>query len=295
MNDGILYVALDVETANPDLGSICQVGLCFFNSNGFCNSWGTLVNPEDEFDEWNVQIHGITEENTKGAPRFIDIFPKLDEFLHSSIVVIHTQFDRIAIERACEKYGIPIREYLWLDSAKVVRRTWAERSLRGYGLKDVASGLGINFKHHDAKDDARAAGEILFHAIKASGICLNDWLSKQYKRISLENPEKGNVERDGDPNGPYFGEKMVFTGTLSIPRKDAANIAAKMGFEVQNGVTKETTFLVVGNQDIRHLNGKEKSSKHRKAEELITNGKALRIIVESDFERLFLKEKSTLE
>ena len=50
-----------------------------------------------------------------------------------------------------------------------------------------------------------------------------------------------------------------------------------------DSVTKHTTLLVVGDQDIRALNGHEKSSKHRKAEELMAKGLPIRILTESDF------------
>jgi DNA polymerase-3 subunit epsilon len=51
-------------------------------------------------------------------------------------------------------------------------------------------------------------------------------------------------------------------------------------------MTSQTTLLVVGDQDIRKLAGHEKSSKHRKAEELITKGQSIRILRESDFKEL---------
>jgi DNA polymerase-3 subunit epsilon len=43
---------------------------------------------------------------------------------------------------------------------------------------------------------------------------------------------------------------------------------------------------VVGDQDIRRLAGHEKSSKHRKAEELIRQGQRIRIVGESDFKSI---------
>jgi DNA polymerase-3 subunit epsilon len=43
---------------------------------------------------------------------------------------------------------------------------------------------------------------------------------------------------------------------------------------------------VVGDQDIAKLAGREKSSKHRKAEELSLAGKPIRIICERDFQEL---------
>jgi DNA polymerase III subunit epsilon len=55
------------------------------------------------------------------------------------------------------------------------------------------------------------------------------------------------------------------------------------GAAVEAGVTKHTTLLVVGDQDIDKLNGADKSSKHRKAETLIEKGQPIRILGEADF------------
>jgi DNA polymerase-3 subunit epsilon len=58
------------------------------------------------------------------------------------------------------------------------------------------------------------------------------------------------------------------------------------GGAVDPGVTKRTTLLVVGDQDISKLGGKEKSSKHLKAEMLIHQGQPIRIIGETDLASL---------
>jgi DNA polymerase-3 subunit epsilon len=52
------FVALDVETANADSSSICQIGLATFEDGCLVDEWSTLVNPEDYFDPFNVSIHG---------------------------------------------------------------------------------------------------------------------------------------------------------------------------------------------------------------------------------------------
>ncbi len=51
-------------------------------------------------------------------------------------------------------------------------------------------------------------------------------------------------------------------------------------------MTKRTTILVVGDTDVERLAGHDKSSKHRKAEELVAAGVAIRIIRETDFRQL---------
>jgi hypothetical protein len=79
-------------------------------------------------------------------------------------------------------------------------------------------------------------------------------------------------KREGNPEAALLGEVLVFTGALEIPRHEAADLAAAIGCEVAPGVTKKTTILVVGDQDIKKLSGHGKSSKHRKAEDLVAKG-----------------------
>ncbi|HSH57222.1 MAG TPA: hypothetical protein VK965_04645 [Halomonas sp.] len=44
--------------------------------------------------------------------------------------------------------------------------------------------------------------------------------------------------------------------------------------------------MVVGNQDLRIVGGVGKSSKHRNAEEMIAKGHPIRILSESDYQRM---------
>ena len=94
------------------------------------------------------------------------------------------------------------------------------------------------------------------------------------------------MKREGHVKGALYGEVVVFTGALGIPRREAADAAAGAGCDVANSVTKKTTMLVVGTQDKDKLNGYEKSSKHRKAEVLIENGVDIQILSENDFSEL---------
>jgi DNA polymerase-3 subunit epsilon len=75
------------------------------------------------------------------------------------------------------------------------------------------------------------------------------------------------IAQSGNPEGALYKEVLVFTGALQMTRSDAAKIAAAVGCLVEEGVTKRTTILVVGDQDALKLAGYEKSSKHRKAED----------------------------
>jgi DNA polymerase III subunit epsilon len=198
--------------------------------------------------------------------------------LSGRIVVSHTAFDRAALRRAITRYELPEIECQWLDSARVVRRTWTNCARSGYGLSSIADQLGIDYRHHDALEDARAAGKVLLRAIKESGIGIEDWLAQSLK------PLGGPICREGNPAGPVYGEYIVFTGALQIPRHEAAAMAARIGFTVSNSVSAHTSVLVIGDQDISRLRpGESLSTKRRKAEALIASGCSIRIIGESDF------------
>ena len=60
------FVAVDVETANPDLASICQIGIVTFENGSLSSAWQRLSDPKAYFYPWNVAIHGITERDVMG-------------------------------------------------------------------------------------------------------------------------------------------------------------------------------------------------------------------------------------
>lgn len=281
------FSAIDVETANPDTGSICQIGIAKFEGGELVEEWVTLVDPEDYFDDVNVSIHGIVPSMVRGKPKLPEIADHLRTHLESTVSVCHTHFDRIALARAFTKYGLQPLSTSWLDSARVVRRTWTDLAYKGYGLANVCDRIGYEFKHHDALEDAKAAGYVLLAAMRESQLDLEAWRKRINRPIFPELSSQGAaIHRDGNPEGDLYGEVLVFTGALELPRSEAANLAASLGCEVAPGVTKKTTLLVVGDQDITKLAGHEKSSKHRKAEELIADGVPIRIITESAFKAL---------
>lgn len=294
MGKNMNFVAVDVETANSDVSSICQIGLAVVLSGKIAKVRTKLVDPEDFFDPRNIRIHGIDERAVQGSPRFRDVYGKIAGYF-AGVVVSHTVFDRTAISRACESCGTRLRYGHWLDSVRVARRAWPEKAQRGYKLGNVAADLGISFRHHDAGEDARVAAEVVLRACADTGLDIDGWLrrvkrpvrrkSKTDRRKPPSDDSQPAAERSGRRE-TGFGEVVVFTGALSITRREAAGLAGLAGCGVEENVTARTTILVVGNRDVRRTGEKEKSSKHRKAETLIGRGHSIRILKESDFLRL---------
>lgn len=283
------FTVIDFETANPCLDSICQIGIVKFEDEKIIQTWDVLVNPDDWFDPYNVSIHGITAEMVSEKPLFSGVYRELKEILENDVIVHHTAFDKTALHRVCEKYNLEMPVVKWLDSAKVVRRTWSQFKDRGYGLYPVSQFLNIEFKHHDALEDAIATGKILIAAIKESDICLDDWLNKIQQPITARNyaKAKDEIKQIGNPDGELSGEVLVFTGSFFMPKKDLSPIAASLGCDVDTTFTNRTTILVVGNQNEKALKGATKSSKHRAAEKRVLEGGQVRILSENDFIDIF--------
>lgn len=281
------FVAIDVETANADMASICSIGAAVFEDGQLTDEWYSLINPKDYFDEVNVSIHGITQADVRGAPTFKAAMSEIELRLRDQIVVTHTHFDRVAMHQAATRWSISGLRCTWLDSARVVRRTWADCARSGYGLSAVCSRIGYTFDHHNALEDAKASGYVLLAAMRDSGLDLDATIKRVVQPIDPSaNGSKISIKRSGNADGELAGEVIVFTGALEIPRREAADLAASIGCEVGAGVTKKTTILVVGDMDVQRLAGHEKSSKHRKAEELAAAGCPIRIIRETDFRQL---------
>lgn len=188
------FIAVDVETANADCASICQIGVALFEDGEVRETREWLVDPEGSFDPMNVSIHGITEADVNGEATFPDVFPELGTLLSERLVVHHTHFDRTALTRAARRYGLTPVDAVWLDSAKVVRRTWSEYSRRGYGLGNVTAALGIAFDHHDALEDAIACGRVLVRAIERSGLSVEEWLVRARQPIRVGEDDFERVE-----------------------------------------------------------------------------------------------------
>ncbi len=279
------FVVIDVETANYDVSSICQIGAVRFMNYEIVDEFSTYVNPEDLFNDFHIGIHRITPDTVKHSSTFPDTFNEFLNFLNNDILLSYTTFDLGSLRKACNKYSINMPIFKYIDASRIVRHTWDQYARDGFGLACVANDLGILFNHHDALADSRVAGQIVVEAIKESNIKICDWLKRANKTIDLSRDlvPPPSISQPGSPEGFLYGETLLFTGKLSIPRNQAATLAANAGCNVINSFNLSTTILVIGELDPRSLKGNSKSSKQKQAEKAILNGQCIRILSEDDF------------
>jgi DNA polymerase-3 subunit epsilon len=281
--------AFDFETANPDYASICQFGLAEFTNGELTDTYETLIDPEDYFDEYNTsEVHGISQEDVIGKPKFNLVYEKLNN-VKDYIILHHSSFDKSAYRQACEKYSLTPANLHFMDTTMVVRRAWEQFRDKGYGLENVATHMGIQYNSHNALEDAITCGIIFFEAVKYSGIQVEDWPARLKLRLD-GSPYTyiDKISKDGNPEGEYYGQTVLFTGKANIPRHELATLASQIGFKVAKSFSKKVNLLVVGLQDKSKLKaGHDKSDKHEKAIEYNKHGGNIRIISDESFYKFF--------
>ena len=265
------FAALDVETANSRRGSICSIGVVEFVDGEPRRDLHELIDPRCGFSSVNVKVHGIRPELVAGRPTFAEFMPALAEFVGDLAVYHYTAFDRTAIWAAAREAKLSAPAWEWRDSSLLVRRAWPERARRGYGLAEICKLIGHQFTHHDALADAKACGYVTLAAIQRLGEQPKPVRKRPSRRIQAPVAAIGAELR---------GQRIVFTGAMALTRREAAALAERHGGTVAGSVSSTTTLLVVADAE---LDTESPSSKLRKARQLHSEGRDLRIVSESAF------------
>lgn len=233
------FLALDVETANHDRGSICQIGVACVRPDNSIETWVTYVDPQVE--RWVFTwLHGISARTVQGAPTFAEVLPILRDALNGATVYQHSGFDRSAIAAACGNCGLSAPEWDWRDSVHVARAAWPElRGHGGHGLASLKQHLGLVFEHHDAGEDARAAAEVV---LRAEGVQpVRTQPPVQSGCIAIADDEDFELIEDSDDTVMVVREPLAAPmQSDAIPRQNAARHVG-------------TTEITQGNIDNNHI------------------------------------------
>jgi DNA polymerase-3 subunit epsilon len=207
------FVAMDIETANQNRHSICQIGLVAFQGTEELWRWSTKVNPEEEFDPFNVAIHGIRSSDVLNAPGLPTVLSLIAPSLERQFVVSHTLFDYQALSAAAVRHQLDLPACTWLDSCAIAKRTWS--ALDNHKLPTLGEYLGLQFKHHDALADAYVCGQVVIRAMVDTGTSLQDWMPSHTKAAAGDPTSRRyseKIEKKGLSNAPLSGHVVVLTG-----------------------------------------------------------------------------------
>ena len=170
---------LDFETANHQPGSACQLGIAIVEPWRIVSEHQWLIRPQRMFFSPRcVAVHGITPRDVLDSPTWDQIWSDVASLLDGAIVIAHNAgFDAKVLSSTCQIYDIAMQPVDQQCTRLISKRTFT--SLRSHALANVAQHLGVQFRHHDALEDARTSATILMRAAEQLGVEDLDQLEDQ--------------------------------------------------------------------------------------------------------------------
>ena len=161
------FSAIDFETAVGH--NICSVGIVTVENGEIAEEYHQLIQPPyNNYNYFNIRVHGITPEDTWDAPLFSEVFPEIQKRLNGRITVAHNEaFDRGVLLKSMKDYNI---HHADLDTAPKWECTVKIFRALGYKRNNLAACCerhNIELKHHDALSDAKACAKLYLIAQEA--------------------------------------------------------------------------------------------------------------------------------
>lgn len=227
------FVAIDVETANNERSSICQLAFIEYKNKEAIQFKSYFIKPPgNTYNQQNTRIHSISAHITENKPTFAELWPEILSHINNKTLVAHNAaFDSDCIIKTLKHYDIEIPK-LTFDCTFV-------RS--GMKLKDACKIYHIELKnHHHALADANACAELY--------IKLSENTAPDNKALTDPTPViKQQPNSNANPENPIFDKKIVFTGQYSnYTRSEIKELALSLGARVSAQVSKSTNFVVYG-------------------------------------------------
>ncbi len=100
------FTAIDFETATKH--HICAVGIVTVENGKITDEYYTLIQPPNNEYNWhNIQVHGITADDTWDTLFFNELYPEIAKLLKGKTVVAHNEaFDRNVLIKTMNDYAL---------------------------------------------------------------------------------------------------------------------------------------------------------------------------------------------
>lgn len=124
---GYRVLGFDLETTGLDPRSdrIVQFALIGSDEDGSHINHTSLVDPRREIPTSSTRVHGITDEDVKGAGEFAEHLPELSRLISGAVIVGHnvTRFDWRFLELECMRagYEVPVPRAI-IDTLTLARK-----------------------------------------------------------------------------------------------------------------------------------------------------------------------------
>lgn len=286
------YVALDCETTgyDPNYNEIIEVAAVKVKHGQEVARYQQLTKPKNPINDFIIELTGITNEMVVDAPTIAAVLPSFFDFVGEFIIVGHNvHFDINFLYESAERAQLSPLQNNFVDTMRLSQ--WLFKELDNHRLSTLAAHCGVNrMPNHRSLDDALSTMQC-YEYIKTYVADKNinfAELKREKKHIKYLNKLKAkdivaNIT-DIDETNLLYGKVCVFTGVLEkMKRADAMQVVINMGGINNDGVNKQTNYLILGNNDYCSTIIDGKSTKQKKAEALKLAGYDIEIISENVF------------
>ena len=149
--------AIDFETATGKRYSACAVGITTVENGKIIDEYHSLIQPPDnEYSYFNIQVHGITENDTANALIFPEVYPEIKKRLAGKTIVAHNEsFDRNVLQKTMEYYNLDYSELGISNQWECTLKIYRTKGYNPASLDVCCKRQGIKLNHHEALSDAR--------------------------------------------------------------------------------------------------------------------------------------------
>lgn len=160
------YIVFDTETPNHRNNRMSAIGISIVENGQIIEEFYSLVDPETEFDAFNIQLTGITPEAVEGQPTFPQLWERIRPIFESGMLVAHNApFDMGVLAKCLDAYSIHWRPWArYVCTVKFARE--ALPGMPNYKLNTLCGELCIPLDHHNAGSDSHAAAELLIRCLE---------------------------------------------------------------------------------------------------------------------------------
>ena len=160
------FIIFDVETPNYRCNRMSAIGITVLEDGVVTNEFSSLINPETDFDAFNIRLTGIDEDLVRDAPTFPGLWPQIEPLMSSGLLVAHNAvFDLGVLKKCLDYYEIDWKPYArYLCTVQMGRRILPGMS---HKLNTLCDYYGIALNHHHAESDSHACAEILLRYLES--------------------------------------------------------------------------------------------------------------------------------
>jgi DNA polymerase-3 subunit epsilon len=172
------FITIDFETATNDRHSAISVGLVKFRDYQSVDTYYSLIRPPELYIRPDfTDIHGLTVDDVKDAPTFLDIWNSgILPFISNTkpapkrkmpMAAHNAPFDMGVLKAVLQWYDLPIPKIQYFCTCILARRTWPEQ--KSHALTKLAKTFGVVYQAHNALDDALTCGKLVEMAAEKFG------------------------------------------------------------------------------------------------------------------------------